>query len=63
MLYHLQILLCSLIYSCIERGEENNNIRYYKTKISFSLWIVSVRFPQQNTQSALNSLCRGAIGG
>lgn len=42
MLYHLQILLCSLIYSCIEREEENNNIRYYKTKISFSLWIVSV---------------------
>lgn len=60
MLYHLQILPCSIIYSCIERGEENNNTRYYKTKISSSLWIVSVWFPQQNTQSALNSLCHGA---
>lgn len=36
MHYHLQILL--LIYSCIERGEENNNIRYYKKQnILFSL--------------------------
>lgn len=46
MHYHLQILLCSLIYSCIERGDENSNICYYKNKISFSLWIVSVSFPQ-----------------
>lgn len=55
-----QILLCSLIYSCIERGEENNNICYYKNKISSSLWIISVSLPQQNTQSTLNSMCHGA---